>query len=58
MDAGTGIQRGAGSALLWHGRLHASSVAGTSFVDTGTVDRASSQCDIYPNDAAWLAPGG
>ena len=58
MDAGTGIQRGAGSALLRHGRLHAGSVADTSFVDTGTVDRASSQCDIYPNDAAGLAHGG
>ena len=57
MDAGTGIQRGAGFALL-HGWLHAGSVADTSFVDTGTVDGASSQCDTYPNDAAGLAPGG
>ena len=58
MDAGTGIQRRACSALLRPGRLHAGGVADTGFVDSDTVDDAGSQCDSLPNDAARLAPSG
>ena len=58
MDAGAGIQQRAYCALLRSGRLHAGSVADTSFVDSDTVDGAGSQCDSLPNDAARLAPSG